>query len=184
MNFLKVAEGVDVLPLAVALARQPDLFGRNRERKYAPGTPHSGMSDIWLRYNDRAPFDAGARPWSQFNDLHEPVWYPEAALLPEARPIVFGLMARFQGVQLGGVLITKLAPGAKVETHVDSGWHASRFSKFYVAIDHAPGAKFGFPDGVIEARIGDIFWFRNDVPHWVENGGDRDRIAMICCIQT
>jgi hypothetical protein len=43
---------------------------------------------------------------------------------------------------------------------------------------------FGFEDGIIAPKLGDVYWFRNDNPHWVENNSTRDRIAMIVCIRT
>lgn len=187
-SFLKVAEGVDTTPVLLALRRQPELWGKNQERACAPDTPHSGMTDIWVRYNDRRPFDAGERPMSQFNDEHDSVWYPEAAKLPELRPILFGLMARVEGERLGGVLITKLPPGGRLDAHTDSGWHAGHYDKYFVALQNEPGAMFWFqgergdPE-VISARTGDIYWFRNDIVHGVENNSKDDRIAMIVCIK-
>ncbi|WOB06457.1 aspartyl/asparaginyl beta-hydroxylase domain-containing protein [Piscinibacter gummiphilus] len=182
-NFLKVAENVNVTPLLLALQRQPDLFGRHGARQYAPGTPHSGMTDVWVRYNDCRPFEAGERPWSEFNDAHESVWYPEADAIPEVRPVVFDLMAKVQGERLGGVLITKLPPRTAIEPHIDGGWHASYYDKYYVALKCEKGAVFGFPDGEIHARAGDVYWFRNDVEHWVVNGSEDERLAMIVCIR-
>ena len=182
-NFLKIAEGIDVTPLRLALARQPELFGRFGERQYAPGTPHSGMTDIWVRYNDRRPFEASG-DFSKINDEHESVWYPESAKLPEIQPIVHGLMGHVRGERLGGILITKLPAGGVIEPHVDFGWHAKKYDKFYVAVQNEPCAVFGFPDGEIYAKAGEAWWFRNDVEHWVSNKSRSDRIAMIVCIET
>ena len=182
-NFLKIAEGIDVTPLRLALARQPDLFGRYAERQCAPGTPHASMTDIWVRYNDRRPFEASG-DFSKINDPHESVWYPESAKLPEIQPIVHGLMSYVRGERLGGILITKLPAGGVIEPHVDFGWHAKKYDKFYVAVQNDPGAVFGFPDGEIHAKAGEAWWFRNDVEHWVSNKSRSDRIAMIACIET
>jgi hypothetical protein len=181
-SFLKIAEGIDVTPLRMSLARQPELFGRYGERQYAPGTPHSGMTDIWVRYNDRRPFEASG-DFSGINDSHESVWYPDSAKLPEVMPIVHGLMAHVKGERLGGVLITKLPAGGSIEPHIDSGWHAATYDKFYVAVQTPPGSVFGFPDGKIIANDGDVYFFKNNIEHWVTNNGSYDRIAMIVCIQ-
>lgn len=181
-NFLKVAEGVDVLPLQLALQRQPELFGRHGQRQYVAGSPHAGMTDIWVRYNDCRPFEQSG-DWSRFNHEHDAVWYPESAFIPQVRPIVFCLMARVEGERLGGVLITKIPPGGKIDSHVDGGWHAGYYDKYYVAVKSPDGSLFGFPDGEIRAKDGDVYWFRNDVPHWVENNSNDDRIAMIVCIK-
>jgi quercetin dioxygenase-like cupin family protein len=181
-SHMRVGE-VDVLPLALALRRQPELFGRHGARRYSPGSPHVGMSDVWVRYNDCAEFEAGRRPWSEFNDEHDSVWYPEADAIPQVRPIVFSIMSRVEGERLGGVLITKIAPGERVAPHVDGGWHAGYYDKFFVAVQNAPGAVFAFEDGEIHPRPGEVWWFRNDVPHWVVNESNEDRLAMIVCIR-
>lgn len=181
-NFMKVAEGVDVLPLQLALQLQPELFGRYNERKYAENGPHSEMTDIWLRHNDRRPFVA-ANDFTKFNDEHDSVWYPESAFLPQARPIIFGLMARVEGERLGGILITKLPAGGRIQPHVDPGWHAGYYDKYHVAVKTPRGSFFGFEEGQIHSRDGDVHWFRNDVPHWVVNDSDDDRISMIICIR-
>jgi hypothetical protein len=188
-SFQKVAEGVDTLPVLLALQRQPELWGQNAERAYSDGSPHTGMKDIWVRYNDRRPFDEGKRAMSEFNDEHDSVWYPCAAKLPELRPILFGLMARVEGERLGGVLITRLPVGGRIDAHTDAGWHAGYYDKYYVALKAEPGTAFWFmPEGsdkpeVIQPKTGEIYQFRNDIPHGVSNDSADERIAMIVCIR-
>ncbi len=177
-NFLKIAEGVNVIPLQLALVRQPELFGRNNERASSYGSPHSAMSDIWVRYNDRKNIGAG------FNNEHDSVWYPEYFSLPELRPIIFCLMSLVEGERLGGVLITKIPPGGKIVEHVDTGWHAGYYEKYFIPIQNDNGAIFGFEDGIIAPNLGDVYWFRNDNKHWVENNSQRDRIALIVSIRS
>lgn len=176
MLFSKLDGVLDVEPLAQRLIARPDLFGRRSTR--AETYAHGGMTDIWVRYN--APENLGPR----FNDEHDSIWYPEAQEIPEVRPICMALMSAVWGERLGGVLITKLPPGGKIHPHVDGGWHARYYSKFYVPIVNDEGAVFGFPGGEIHAVPGEVWAFRNDVPHWVENASQRDRIAMIVCIRT
>jgi quercetin dioxygenase-like cupin family protein len=181
-SFARIAQGVNVMPLQTAINRQPQLFGQHGSRASAYGSPHAAMSDIWVRYNDIANLDP-ANP-AAFNDEHDSVWYPAYYALPQIRPILFDLMAYVDGERLGGVLITKTPPGGRIERHVDSGWHASYYDKFYLPIQNDGGATFNFEDGVIVPQLGDAYWFRNDVPHWVENRSERDRIALIVCIKT
>lgn len=176
-NFLHLASNVDTLPLTIALQKNTQLWGQHGARKYAEGSPHSGMTDIWVRYNHIDNLGP------HFNDAHESVWYPAIHDLPQVRPIVFGLMARVEGERLGGVLITKLPPGGSIAPHVDESWHASYYEKYYVAVKSQEGCVFGFPDGEIKANTGDVYWFRNDVPHWVKNDSDEDRLSMIVCIK-
>ena len=176
MNFHRIGTGLNVLPLQTALIRQPELFGRHGERQKT--YVHGGMTDIWVRYNDIKNLGP------KFNDEHDAVWYPEAAAIPQVRGPVMQLMAAVEGERLGGVLITKVPPGGEIKPHVDSGWHAGYYDKYYVPILNEPGAKFCFEDGEINPTVGDVWWFRNDVPHWVRNDSNTDRIAMIVCIKS
>jgi hypothetical protein len=176
-HFQPVCTGLAVAPLRAALARQPDLFGAHGARAYA-GSPHRAMTDIWVRYN--APHNLGPA----FNDEHDAVWYPAWQQLPELHALVFDLMRRVEGERLGGILITKLPPGGVIAPHVDTGWHADYYEKFYIAIANPPGALFGFPDGAIAAEDGDCWWFDNSVPHAVHNNSTTERLALIVCIKT
>ena len=63
-RFLKVAEGINVDTVMAQIHAQPELWDAHSLRRTAPGTPHSGMQDIWIRYN--APENMGPR----FNHEH------------------------------------------------------------------------------------------------------------------
>lgn len=181
-NFQQITSSIDVAPLTRALEAKPHLFGQRTERAKWYGSPHTQMSDIWVRYNDPKNLAGGNR--AAFNAEHDSVWYPVIDQLPEIKPIAFQLMALAEGERLGGILITKIPPGGEIGVHVDTGWHAGYYEKFYVPVKNGMGAVFGFPDGVIQGREGCAYWFRNDVPHWVKNGSSQDRIAMIVCIKS
>ena len=58
------------------------------------------------------------------------------------------------------------------EKYVDNGWHAGYYDKFYIPIQNADGAVFAFDDGVIAPKEGDVYWFDNSVPQWVENNSE------------
>jgi hypothetical protein len=175
-NFMQIAAGLNMLPLQMALMRQQHLFGQRGQR--GEHYVHAEMTDIWVRYND--PANIGPH----FNDEHDSVWYPAYYALPELRSILFGLMAMVEGERLGGVLITKIPPGGKIAPHVDGGWHAGYYEKYFIPVQNDDGAVFGFEDGVIRPAVGDVYWFNNSNPHWVENHSSRDRIALIVCIRS
>ena len=182
-SFLQISDCIDVQPLKKALETHEHLFGAHKERAEAYGSPHTGMSDIWIRYNAYENFDKN-NP-AAFCAEHDSVWYPSYyAVKDQIKPILFGLMTLCEGERLGGVLITKVPPGGKVDAHIDYGWHAGYYEKIYVPVKNAPGAVFGFPDWDIHAKEGCAYWFRNDVMHWVNNDSDQDRIAMVVCIKT
>jgi hypothetical protein len=59
-NFLKIAEGVDVMPLLSALARSPELWNQNLLRTTHQSSPHTQVDDIWLRFNDLKTYEETA----------------------------------------------------------------------------------------------------------------------------
>lgn len=178
-SFLKIASGLSVNPLLIALQRNPQLWNEHQQRTQM--YQHSEVSDIWVRYNDFKNFSGDM---AEFNKEHDSVWYPSYHLLPQVRDIVFPLMAAVEGERLGGVLITKIPPGGSVKPHVDSGWHAGYYDKYLVQLQSAPGQAFCFDDGHFCSEPGDVYMFDNSVTHWVENNSNVDRISMIVCIRS
>jgi len=174
MSAVKVGQ-FDVSALAEKL-QDESLYGLYPFRKYTD--VHNDMTDIWVRYNDISNFG------EHFNDEHTSVWYPIITQIPEVLPIVMGIMQGCHGERLGGVLITKLPAGGRIEPHIDEGWHAEYYQKFYVAIQNDKGCLFCWDDMTVEAEVGEVYEFDNSVNHWVENNSDRDRIALIVCIKT
>lgn len=182
-KFRLLARGIDVSRMNAELAAHPELWDAHKERRIAPGTPHSGMTDIWLRYNDRRPFEARG-DFAGLNDRHVPVWYPATALLPSIKAFTLDVTALCRAEMLCGVLISRIPPGAGIARHVDRGWHAENTSKLYLALQSAPGAVFASDSDAIEPETGDLFHFNNQEPHWVHNGSDRDRVTLIVCVRT
>ena len=179
-SHFKIADDFDVQPLRESLGKHPELFGQHLQRAQMYLSPHSAMKDIWVRYNDIAKYT----DLSTFNDEHDSVWYPAAQDIPEVKALCYRLMALVKGERLGGVLITKVPPGGRIEPHTDAGWHAEYYSKFYIPIQNEEGASFGFADGVIRPKLGEVWCFDNSVPHWVTNDSDQDRLSLIVCIRT
>ena len=178
---------VEVGPLAVQLDAQPDLWDSINRRRTADASPHEGMTDIWVRYNDHRPY-AARGDWTGFNDEHVPVWYPAWRRLPALRPIIFGLMAAVQAEMLCGVLMTRIPPGKGIERHTDDSWHVHYTDKLYVCVRSQPGAVFGAedPEGIEELSpsVGDVHLFDNRWPHWVRNDSGSERITLIVCVRT
>lgn len=182
-HFEKVADNIDVLPLLMALHTNPQLWGQEGYRKDTPGTPHTGMTDIWVRYNDITKYKESG-DFTNFNGPHISKWYPAYDHLPHIRPIAFGLMARFQAVGLGGILITKIPPGGRVEPHIDEGWHAEFYNtKLYVVLQSNPYCRNRVGDEVVFMKTGEVWYFDNSVEHEVINEGTDDRITLIICMR-
>lgn len=180
-NFLKIAEGVDVLPLLMELHRQPHLWNRNDVRLSKAG-PHWQSDDIWLRYKDESE-NKQSGDYRNFSDPHDGVWYPAYYALPSARKLIFSLMARVEGERIGGIFIYRVAPGKEILPHIDSGWHVDFYDKFNVCLQSNPRAAFVYEDEAMVQRPGDVHRFVNTEKHSVVNSGEEDHIVMTVCIR-
>ncbi|CAG4900827.1 aspartyl/asparaginyl beta-hydroxylase domain-containing protein [Paraburkholderia saeva] len=181
-NFLKIAEGVDVIPLLAELARSPQLWDQNTLRTTHPQTPHKQVSDIWLRFNDLSLYEKDGDA-KHVIDEHESINYPAFSQLPAARALIFALMARVQGERLGRCLITRLAPGRKIDAHVDGGFHAAYYDRYHIALQSLPGSTFRAGDETVCMRPGEVWWFDNAQEHEVFNNSADDRIHLIMDIK-
>lgn len=177
-NFLKIVDGCDVMPLMYAVQQNPGLWNQNKLRTSIPESPHFAVSDIWLRFNDltRATQTGDA---SYVMDEHESIDYPAFAQLPQARPLIFGVMSRVGGERLGRCMITKLPPGGRITPHVDGGSHAAYYERFHIVLQAKAGSRFRAGDEVVEMKTGEIYWFDNSQEHEVLNASDDDRVHLI-----
>ena len=174
-HFLKIAEGIDVIPSLVALANNPDLWNENTLRTQHPGTAHAEVSDIWMMFND---------PTGQVKD--DKLVYPFRGwhTLKPLRQLVLGLMHRVDGVHLGRVIVTRLPPGKQITPHVDGGAPATHFTRYQIALQSLPGALFHIGDETVNFRSGDIWLIDNETKHSVTNNSKEDRIVCIVDIRS
>lgn len=169
-----ISRGANVAPFLWALQSRPELWNQQTARTEDPASPHHGLDDIWARYGD---------PSRALDGLpHDAHWYPAADLIG-IRGFCLDLMRAVEGVELGGVLITRIPPGKECKPHTDPGWHARRYEKYGVQITSAPSQMFCFDNVSLETRPGDVFWFDNSHTHWVTNPTPYERITMIVCIR-
>jgi hypothetical protein len=141
-------------------------------------SPHREVSDIYARYGDISTADV------RRNDKAFPMFWYFRDLQQLLEPACDILMNRVNGVELGGVLITKIPPGGKVYRHRDYGWHASTFSKYLICAKADMQQAFCFDGQELRTDDGAVFWFDNSNEHWVTNDSQRERISIICCIRT
>lgn len=194
-NFLQIASGIDVSPLGLALARKPQLWGQFAVRHWHPRSVHNagGLDDIILRYNK---FDG------KFDDFVEAVCanlavecYPPWAQLPEAQELIGALMLRVRGLELGRVMISRLAPGASIPAHSDrigpaEGSFPHRtppavyYDRYHVVVNGAPGMIFRCGTETIQMATGEAYWFNNQLEHEVINNSAEDRIHLIVDIHS
>lgn len=180
-NFQLMMTNVDVVPLLNAVMRNAHLWNQHKLRTTHENTPHSAVSDIWLRFNDLSLYE---NQEAKVLDEHESINYPAFAVLPQARPLIFGLMNAVQGERLGRCLITRLAPGDRITKHADSGSHAAYFDRYHVVLQGHPGCVFNCGNETVQMRTGEVWWFQNQIEHEVINDSAADRIHLIVDIRT
>lgn len=172
-NIFKLASGINIMPLVLELKRHSTLWGSRDSRTAYAGSPHRDIKDIWVRFGAE---HTSVRP-------HDSVWYPESALLPSAKNLALQVMSHVRGERLGGVLITKVPAGKRVHRHTDHGWHSEYYDKFALQIESHQQQAFCFDEGELIAAPGDLYWFNNQLDHWVRNDSPVDRITMIICVR-
>jgi hypothetical protein len=175
-----IAAGFDVRPLLGQLEAHPELWNAHRERLEQYGSPHSGVSDIWVRYN---PWENYTGDWAAFHEEHESAWYPAVTKIPAAWSLSRRVMRRVGGSRLGGVLITRIPPGGSVAPHIDQGWHARFYGKYAIQVEGGPDQAFCFEDAELRPEPGDLYTFDNSRLHWVRNDSDHNRTTLIICIR-
>lgn len=191
MRFFQKIADIDPLPLLHSLALRPHLWNQNTVRTHHPQSAHRVVDDIVLRYNEFAPGD----------DFVEKVCsevavvnYPAFAELPQAAPIVFGLMARVMGEHLGRVFISRMAPGVTIPMHSDrippaeeafpnKMPPATYYDRYQVALQAKSGVVFRAESESVFMAPGEVWWFDNTVQHEVLNHSADDRISLVVDIR-
>lgn len=171
-HFQKIVEGLDVIPLLNALAQRADLWNEHTLRTTHPQSPHQQTDDIWCLFNDVSDPEAVV-------DDCEVVPYRAWFEVPGLRKLVLDLMRRVDGVRLGRVLISRLAPGNTIPEHTDQGAPATYYKRYHLALKAEPGALNSSGREVIQYRMGEFWWFDNSVPHSVTNNSADDRITLV-----
>jgi len=174
-HFLKIADGIDVTPILHALAINPDLWNENTLRTQHPGTAHAEVSDIWLMFNELS---------DNVVDDRQVIPYRGWDVLKPLRSLILDLMRRVDGVQLGRCIVTKLSSGKEILPHVDGGAPATYYSRYQIALQSLPGARFYIEDETVNFRSGEIWLINNNAEHGVINDSDDDRIVCIVDIRS
>jgi len=188
-NFHKIAAGIDVGPLMLALHRHDKSSGIWREdtylRKYPQG-PFGDCESVILRFPTKSddPEQQEAEMQAPGFDQHENLDQPVFKLLPEARPLIFSLMSFVQGERLGRVIINKLRPGGVIYPHADSAPHCTYYDRFHIVLQSMPGVVFRCESEKVYMGVGEAWWFDNSREHEVINNSADDRIHMVIDIRT
>ncbi len=188
-HFLKLATNVDVLPLVLAIHRLDKSHGVWKSDTYLrdyPQGPFGDTESIILRFPPRSVHEteeALKNHLANF-DQHENVDQQVFKQLPEARPLIFGLMTAVQGERLGRCIINKLRPGGQIYPHKDTAAHAEYFDRFHIVLQSGPGSVFRCEDEHVNMQTGEVWWFNNALDHEVINNSHDDRIHLVVDIRT
>jgi quercetin dioxygenase-like cupin family protein len=184
-HFQHIASGVDTIPLLHALQRHPHLWNTHRFRTTFENTPHSAVDDIWLRFSD--PTIAKDGDTAAVMADGNCVWHHAASVLPQARVIILDLMRRVEAYELNRVVITRLAPGARILPHADNEGayvHDPHRARYHVVLQGLPGSIYRTGDETVTMKTGEVWWFNALVEHEVLNNSADDRIHMLVDVRT
>jgi len=180
-NFLRIGQGTDVMPLMAAIMRQPDLWKEDTYLRDYPQGPFGDVDSIILRFPKKivAATAEQAEQHLASIDQHESLDTPLYAALPEARPLVMGLMSYVGGTRLGRVIINRIRPGGRITPHCDTPDHAAYYERHHIVLQSAPGVDFRCEDEHVYMGQGETWWFNNAAEHEVVNNSASDRIHLI-----
>lgn len=179
-EFLRIAHGIDTMPIMLDLMRAPDLWDQNRTRTTFEGTPHGQSSDIWVRFRSPVELEGPQSHKEEYRCVNWPAWHR----LPSLRPLIRALKHTVDAVELGSILVTRLPPGATILPHSDQGsWAAERYNtKLHVTLAGRSHSICG--DELVEMVAGDVWTFDNLRLHSVVNPDDgADRVALIASMR-
>ena len=180
-NFLLIGQGTDPIPLLAAIARKPELWTADTYLRDYPQGPFGEIDSIILRFPFKSVKETEAEVLDHFSkyDQHECVDQPAYALLPEARPLIMGLMHYVGGTRLGRVMINRIKPGGVIFPHKDTPEHAEYWSRHHICLQAEPGVVFRCEDESVFMRPGETWYFDNARDHEVINNSRTDRISMV-----
>jgi hypothetical protein len=184
-NFLKIGQGTDVVPLLAAIARKSELWREDTYLRDYPQGPFGQVDSIILRFPKRIVVASAEEAEQHIAsiDEHESFDTPSYLALPEARPLVMGLMSYVGGTRLGRVIINRIAPGGVIFPHSDSPSHAEYYERHHIVLQSSPGVDFRCEDEHVYMATGETWWFNNALDHEVINNSATDRIHLIVDIR-
>lgn len=185
-NFQRIGNGLDVLPLLLALKRRPELWREDTYLRDYPQGPFGDTETVMLRFPLKSVKETEAEVQDHLSryDPHESIDYPAYKLLPEARALVMNLMHYVGGERLGRVMVNSLAPGGRIYPHADTPLHADYYTRFHIVLQSQPGVLFRAGDEQVFMATGEVWWFDNKLEHEVINNSADDRIHMVVDIRT
>lgn len=174
-NFRLIASNIDTQALLNELTQHDNLWNQRPLRTRHPGTHHSQVDDIWLRFN---PIEG--RTENEIRHGLDCIDYPPYDLLaPWARDLVT-LCTGLEGKpKVGRCLITRLKPGREIHAHIDGDRHSQFYTRIHLVLKGEDGNMFYCGDESVNMRTGELWWFNNRILHSCKNRGTEDRIHIV-----
>lgn len=193
-NFLKIAQGINVLPILMKLKHNPQFWHEDTYLRTFPQGPFGEIDSIICRFPPRAVAatqeEADAMMAEPGYDQHECIDQTIYGQLPEVRQVVMNLFSFVGGTRLGRVIINRVKPGGKIYKHADTPAHANYWHRHHICLQSANGVVFNAGDETVWMAPGEAWWFDNgkgegeDRPqHEVINNSTIDRIHLIVDIK-
>lgn len=184
-HFYRLAVGQNVMPLMLAIHQHPEFWQADTYLRDYPQGPFGEVESIMLRFPVKRVVEQEEelKTINSRFDQHENIDYPLYARLPEARPLVMGLMTAVGGERLGRVMINKIKPGGRIFPHADTPAHADYYMRHHIVLQSSPGVRFRCSDEEVYMATGEVWWFNNKLEHEVQNNSATDRIHMIVDIR-
>jgi hypothetical protein len=190
----ELVRNLEVEPILQELEGAAEHWNEYSLRTAHYGGQHSQVSDLWVRFRPFEDFgnirdEKGLRIGHDatvvrfVGEPHDSAWYPCIAKLPSIKDVAYELMHHYRGDRLGGILITRIPPGAEVKPHQDGGWHATYYEKLALQLKGAPDQAFCFEDGEFTCPAGTLYTFDNSKKHWVYNRSSEERMTLFICLR-
>jgi hypothetical protein len=184
-HFYRIATGVNVVPLMVAIARRPELWREDSYLRHYPQGPFGQCESIMLRFPKKVELETEDQlELYKTNklpgfDQHESIDYPAYMQLHEARPLVRQVFHTVNGERLGRVMINKVKPGGRIFRHADTPEHANYYRRFHIVLSSTPGARFLCDNEEVYMATGEVWWFNNRLEHEIINTSNQDRVHLV-----
>lgn len=148
------------------------LWDSVTHRQDYPGSAHRDTRAIYLRW---------AKEWTPeciFESLSAE-WCKPAVILHKTMGMVRSVLAEVHATKLGRVMLASLRPGGVITPHCDEGAYARHFTRYHVPLASDPGNAFRVGEDLVAMQVGELWTFRHDLEHSVQNGSQRERVHLI-----
>ena len=172
-HFLKIAEGIDLMPIRAELAANPEAWLADTSRQTKVRCQRE-TETIYLRSAVK-PFPPGI---DNGNDVHE----SRATRMSQRFPDTLAwceAFARSTGGRLGRVVLVSLRPKGRVYPHVDHGAYYAVRDRFHLVVDSPSGSPLITEDETAVLQEGELWVFDNKKRHEATNQSDMSRIHLI-----